>query len=402
MNPSNPRRFEFQEGGSSKFWEVSQEGASFTVRYGRIGAAGTSKTTTLDSPEAAAAEVEKLIREKTRKGYQEQGAAPNWRPPAHHGTTEHVTRWYSRLVTGFNPEADGEEEDEGRKSLPALRECERRAFFVGVSYDDPDGAFDARLDALLADPRLSELKSLLIGPWSGDELGEEPVEVWQKLAAAGPRLTALEDVFLGEVVQEESEISWLMTGDVGPVLSAMPALRHAIVRGHGEALRLSGLRSETLEHLTIQSGGLSQAVIDDLAAAHLPNLTELCLWLGTSYYGYDVDLAKLAALLPRFPKLVHLGLQNAENQDAVIDVALASPVLAQLRSLDLSMGTTSDAGARALLASPGVKALGHLNLRYHYIQDRDLLKALRALGPEVDLRDAQEGDEDDRYPEVTE
>lgn len=45
-----PRRFEMVEGASSKFWEVRQDGATFTVTYGRIGAAGTVKTTTCASP----------------------------------------------------------------------------------------------------------------------------------------------------------------------------------------------------------------------------------------------------------------------------------------------------------------------------------------------------------------
>ena len=32
---TNPRRFEFSEGNSNKFWELSVTGAEVTVRYGR-------------------------------------------------------------------------------------------------------------------------------------------------------------------------------------------------------------------------------------------------------------------------------------------------------------------------------------------------------------------------------
>ena len=90
------RRFEFQEGGSSKFWEIEQDGLSVTVRYGRIGAAGTGKTTAFGSDAEAAKEVDKLVREKTKKGYQEVGGAVNWRPPVHIPTGSHVEKLRSR------------------------------------------------------------------------------------------------------------------------------------------------------------------------------------------------------------------------------------------------------------------------------------------------------------------
>jgi predicted DNA-binding WGR domain protein len=65
------RRFEFSEGNVSKFWQIKQESCNTVVQYGRIGTAGQSKTKSFDTPEAAAQEVEKLVREKLRKGYLE-------------------------------------------------------------------------------------------------------------------------------------------------------------------------------------------------------------------------------------------------------------------------------------------------------------------------------------------
>lgn len=69
------RRFEYVEGGSSKFWEVGLVGEQITVRYGRIGTAGQTQTRSCASPSAAQAEHDKLIREKTGKGYREVGTA---------------------------------------------------------------------------------------------------------------------------------------------------------------------------------------------------------------------------------------------------------------------------------------------------------------------------------------
>ncbi len=65
------RRFEFVEGSSSKFWEVSASGDALTVRYGRIGTNGQTQTKSFASAAKAQAEHDKLIREKTGKGYVE-------------------------------------------------------------------------------------------------------------------------------------------------------------------------------------------------------------------------------------------------------------------------------------------------------------------------------------------
>ena len=79
------RRFEFEEDGSSKFWEVAVDGASVTVRFGKIGAAGQSKTKDFASDAEASKEAAKLVGEKTRKGYREVGGAVETvvAPPVH-------------------------------------------------------------------------------------------------------------------------------------------------------------------------------------------------------------------------------------------------------------------------------------------------------------------------------
>jgi predicted DNA-binding WGR domain protein len=65
------RHFEYVGGSSAKFWEVSNSGAEVTVRFGRIGTDGQTHTKTLPDAGAAATHAEKLISQKTAKGYQE-------------------------------------------------------------------------------------------------------------------------------------------------------------------------------------------------------------------------------------------------------------------------------------------------------------------------------------------
>jgi DNA ligase-1 len=72
MQATGPRYFEFVEGKSSKFWEVSQTGCALTTRWGRIGSAGQSKTKTFADEAATAAQVARLIAAKTAEGYVER------------------------------------------------------------------------------------------------------------------------------------------------------------------------------------------------------------------------------------------------------------------------------------------------------------------------------------------
>ena len=79
------RRFEFSDSTSNKFWEVDVKGKTLNVTFGKIGTKGQSKPKDFATPEKAKAEMEKLIKEKTGKGYVEVGgkaAKPPAKPPA--------------------------------------------------------------------------------------------------------------------------------------------------------------------------------------------------------------------------------------------------------------------------------------------------------------------------------
>jgi predicted DNA-binding WGR domain protein len=65
------RRFEFVGGSSAKFWEITVAGSDVTARFGRMGTDGQVQTKSFGTGEAAERHAEKLIAEKTRKGYVE-------------------------------------------------------------------------------------------------------------------------------------------------------------------------------------------------------------------------------------------------------------------------------------------------------------------------------------------
>ena len=65
------RRFEFVGGSSAKFWEISVDGTDVAVRFGRIGTGGQQQTKSFADAAKARQHADKLIAEKTGKGYVE-------------------------------------------------------------------------------------------------------------------------------------------------------------------------------------------------------------------------------------------------------------------------------------------------------------------------------------------
>lgn len=68
------RRFEFSEGASNKFWEIARNGTDLDIRWGRIGTQGQSQTKSFADAAKASAALDKLVAEKTGKGYVETDA----------------------------------------------------------------------------------------------------------------------------------------------------------------------------------------------------------------------------------------------------------------------------------------------------------------------------------------
>lgn len=65
------RYYEFIEGNSAKFWEITVQENTCNVRYGKLNTNGQSQTKTFADHATALKHAEKLIGEKTGKGYRE-------------------------------------------------------------------------------------------------------------------------------------------------------------------------------------------------------------------------------------------------------------------------------------------------------------------------------------------
>lgn len=296
--------------------------------------------------------------------------------------SEHLTSWqgYPVKPLGF---------DELEEKLPDLSRTVCRLY---VEWESK-GSFTDLLGRFLSLPGVERTPAIIIGAFMGDDSSLESSEAVQALVEARTRLPALKGIFLGDIIGEENEISWINQCNVSPLLAAYPQLEHLAIRG-GTGLVLGQFSHVRLKSLVIQTGGLPSGVLKDLAKAQLPALEHLELWLGTDNYGWDGTVADIQPLLnrDRFPALRWLGLRNSEIQDEVAATVAGAPIVEQLEVLDLSLGNLTDAGAEPLFSNPAFRKLRTLDLHHHYLSP-EMEKRLKAAFPNVDVSDRQEADE---------
>ncbi|GAA3506372.1 STM4015 family protein [Streptomyces prasinosporus] len=287
-------------------------------------------------------------------------------------------------------------EADGTARLP---EPDAVAWRIAASAYDAEHAWTEVFARFCAAVDTTRVRALIVGAWE-DAYDSAPSDVVEALVAARDRLPALRAVFLGDIVFEECEISWINQGDVAPLLAGFPELEEFGVRG-GQGLEFPALRHDRLRKLVVETGGLPVGVVRGVGASELPALEHLDLWLGTSWYGADSEAADLEPILSgaRLPRLRHLALRNSEIQDEVAAAVASAPVVARLDVLDLSMGTLGDDGAAALLGGQPLTHLRKLDLHHHYIGEelrQRIRGTLEPAGVEVDLdQDDAEWDEDD-------
>jgi hypothetical protein len=296
--------------------------------------------------------------------------------------SEHLTSWL-----GFPVHPLGFEELKG--DIPDLSRTVCRLYIGWES----EGTFSELFARFLALKNVDRTPAIIIGAYSGDDSSLESREAVELLVKAQAKLPGLRGIFLGDIISEENEISWITQSDVSPLLTAYPRLEHLAVRG-GNGLVLGRLDHPYLKSLVIQSGGLPRSVLADLAQSTLPTLDHLELWLGSDNYGWDGTVADLLPLADgrHFPQLRTLALCNSEIQDDVAAAISGTPIVARLDTLAFSLGNLSDTGGEALLRHPGLSRLKKLDLHYHYLSP-EMEKRLKQAFPRVDVSERQEADE---------
>lgn len=299
----------------------------------------------------------------------------------------HLTQFIGQTVRPFFP-------DEGITHPHDI-------YRISIDYDESD--WGAKFAQFVNDPHAPNATGIVIGAWMGEEFDKSSAIVVAELIRFAPRFPNLQAIFLGDITSEENEVSWIEQSDVSPIFDAYPSLTHFAVRG-GNQLQFGQLNHTHLKGLTIEAGGLDHQVVTDILSSKLPSLTHLELYLGTDDYGRTTEVEHLRPLLTQtlFPNLRYLGLRDAENADEIAIAIANAPILDQIDTLDLSLGTLTDKGGRALLESAKIHRLQKLDLHYHYLSDA-MMAQFANLPILIDVGNQQrEEDEGWRYVAVGE
>lgn len=268
------------------------------------------------------------------------------------------------------------------------------AYRFATSYDDEIDVAE-HVAQFLKDPNVQKVDTLVFGliTIEGDV---PPSQIIQLLTENKQQLPNLSAVFFNDVVQEECEVSWLENDDHSAMWQAFPKLEVYRVRG-GNGLTFNQPHHAQLKKLIIETGGMSNDTINNIAEANLPELEHLELWLGTEEYGFEATAKDVLEAVQgtdgkHFPKLRYLGLRNSAIADDLATALEGAPILERIEVLDLSMGNLSDKGAEALIDNPAIKNLSRLILDHHYMSD-ETIEQFRDLGITVSADDAQEADD---------
>lgn len=483
-------RYEFKEGTSSKFWQIDLDGTAFTTTYGKIGTSGQTSLKQWKDAATAKKEYDKLIAEKTKKGYSLVGgggggktstngagkktngaaaaaapapakkatkvaAAPAAKKPAaakgnaalekkidaepdNDDAWAVYTDWLveqgdprgelgavqERLRTDpKNKELLSAEKKlfkdhgdalfgslvkmmckPGTKAIPSITTREQlgpdarsddgsapplrprwRAGFIthafvgypGYDWEGDDVDIPKLLEELMTSPTGRFLTSLNIGMANTMDDGENDYTDIIKRLLKLDGTSRLRRLYIGDVTQEECEVSWIEIGDVSKLWPKLSKLQSLTLRG-GSGVKLGSIALPELRELTIITGGLDKKNLAAICNAKWPKLEKLDLWFGSKSYGANTTLKDLKPIFDGkvFPKVKHLGLNNCEFTDEIAQQLPTAKILKQLQVLDLSDGCMTDAGVKAMADAKGAfQHLARLDLSNNYLSPGERLSS---------------------------
>jgi predicted DNA-binding WGR domain protein len=451
-------RYEFNDGSSNKFWEITLNGKSFTTSYGKVGSAGQSTSKSWPSDAEALKQYNKLVAEKEKKGYQLVGGGATTTSSAKPAKATKATKaaapsaardaaleqailnnsediaayeaYGAWLKTQGQPNAELVEIQTALAKKPGDKKLKQREKdFLENNETALWPGLEEFSDKIRASWRYGFVYTLSIG---GDEYADEkPADVYAKVFANASTqfiqslsfwvfdtddgqpdynklMSAIEKQPLPNTLRHLSfdcrsfQISWIDLGKVHKIYPQLQKLETLYIK-MGQ-MDLGAIDLPNLRKLVIETGGFNKANLKSIIDGSLPNLETLILYFGTDNYGCNCKAKDLKALLDKdLPKLKRLGLCNSEFADEIPEVLVGSKLLAQVRHLDLSKGVLSDEGAQVLLDHK--KAFVHLDsldLSENYISD-SLSSQLKISYDWINLDGQQDGeDPDDRYVQVSE
>jgi uncharacterized protein (TIGR02996 family) len=456
------RSFRYADDKSYKFWKIELEGSSYTVYYGRIGTNGQTKTKEFPSPQAAQKAYDKIIAEKLAEGYVETtppnpaagtgsvleralmdypddlaalSAYADWlgqegdprgefiqvqlalEEPGRPGDERkelqgreqalldaHAGEWLGGLADFLVPRRDAEE---GSSGVPGGYEFQfARGWLDSIRVPEISVAF-AR--ALARAPEARLLRRLTIEGQvyedaddyePGDDIPEGNDNPTGSVLLRCPFLTNLRVFHLGEPMEGEYSNCHTSGETAAELVSRMPRLEELYLLAH----RVDMERLFALKNLTnlrvLQVYHNNHYPLEILAANPvLQNLTHVMFYphaLEPDDEGAYISLDGVRALVhsPHLRSLTHLQLRLSDMGDEGCEEIVRSGILKRLKTLDLMHGRISDHGAEILAGCPDLRNLELLEVSYNSLTKASIA-TLQMAGVAKVIEGTQYGPESD-------
>ncbi|VAW72259.1 hypothetical protein MNBD_GAMMA12-1677 [hydrothermal vent metagenome] len=414
-------RYEYDDGTSPKFWEINIINDTYEVRCGKIGTKGQVSVKNFSSDQEAQLAADKIAAAKVKKGYGLVGkSSPSPVDPIDELVRsiqidpDNIEAWqvYSDyLQTQNDPHGElialgiaiekASETSETREKVEQVQvrfdqiwaenkfAClgevaefisDEESFIlkwrygylldVHVTYQDKLTFFKKRvLLGTLFDISVGQFIQSLTFGFSGNSINNVvDFSACFDEFPSGVQRESVKHLKIGELYSKEYEFSWSFIGFVNKVFSLFPNLETLLVSGLW--IEFGELKHHKLKTLNVLTGCLSPTGIKSIANAMLPALESLTVWFGRELVSDEGVCKALEPLLQGngYASLKHLGLMNAEVEDEILQALVKAPIMKQLISLNLSMGTMTDNGAQVLLENREVfQHLRSINLSDNHL-----------------------------------
>jgi uncharacterized protein (TIGR02996 family) len=449
------RTFEFKDGKSNKFWNIELSGKAFTVTFGRIGTAGQTQEKSFPSEAAARAAHDKLVAEKTGKGYVETSAGGvGAAAPAGSGSGKALENailanpedlgahaaYADWLIEQGDPRGEfiqvqlaledpktpGGKRKELAEREEKLLEAHRDQWLGDLAELFAEGDVEAEFArgwlsslqipdlnvalsrALAKAPLARLLRRLAINDTAYEEEGEYEEGSDIPEGADTPSLHPLLRCHLSNVrvfqlgnLDEAEDFNCHMDGETAvDFVKKMPRIEELYLLAHQvDTKALFGLKTlENLRVLQVYHVADTYALETLAKNPALGKLTHLlchphAMEEDEAYIGLKGVKALVHA--PHLTSLTHLRLRLCDMGDAGIQEIVKSGILKRLKVLDLRNGLVTDDGAKALAGCAELRNLESLDLSRNRLTDAGIA-LLKKTGIQVAANEQWQGDDDDQ------
>jgi len=215
-------RFEFIAGTSAKFWEIQREGASTTIRYGRIGTNGRTLTKQYPDEVEAMLAYDKAVAGKLAKGYQrvgddapsDGGGQASTPTPTPEAAVPTLPEGYDRVVQRWFCDAFGADAVAGANTRRIMlvqlgNRIDKRTTYLGARTDKSSWS-TRRYPTVEAATRSLEA-AVKRRKSADDRVKPAPIDGWRDYSAS--EQAQLDKLIDAVRAQPDDEMAYLVLGD---------------------------------------------------------------------------------------------------------------------------------------------------------------------------------------------